>query len=197
MAQPQSKPQHLTYRDYVHLPADQRWELIDGEAVCMSPAPTTVHQRLVVAILAQLVNQLAGKRCEPFVAPFDVLLPRADEADDDVDTVLQPDIVVFCDPDKVRDKNARGAPDFVVEVLSPSTAGRDLVAKRRKYERAGVRELWFVHPVDRVVFVLRLVDGRFVDGQPTELDGATAVGVLDGVSIDWTVACARLGPVEP
>ncbi len=187
---------HHTYADYLGWPEDLRYEMIDGVAYLMSPAPSLDHQDIAGEIYRQLANALAGQDCRVFVAPVDVRIPKANEADENIDTVLQPDVFVVCNPDKLDRRGVRGAPDLVVEVLSPSTASHDHVRKRRVYERAGVREYWLVHPTDRMVTVYRLADNEYGKPQVQELADETAVGVLPGISIAWDDLVARLRPVE-
>ena len=115
-----------------------RWELIDGAAYAMSPAPKTNHQRLSFFIALEIGKYLEGRSCEAFSAPFDVRL-----ADD---TVVQPDLSVICDKSKIDEKGCSGAPDLVVEILSDSTAYKDETEKRLLYERVGVREYWIINP---------------------------------------------------
>jgi len=136
----------FTYADYCTWPEEERWELIDGEAYAMAPAPARVHQDVVVAIAARIYGALGGTACRVYIAPFDVRLPDRDEADEVVTTVVQLDIAVICDPAKLDDKGCRGAPDWIIEVLSPATAAKDQIQKRALYERHGVREYWLVHP---------------------------------------------------
>ena len=153
MGQPLRKsPTIFTYADYCRWPDDERWELIEGMAYRMV-TPGLVHQAVVGELFLQIANYLRGKPCRPFIAPFDVRLPRGNEADEEVTTVVQPDISVICDPDKLDDRGCRGAPDWVIEVLSPNTAAKDQIQKLAAYEQAGVREVWLVHPTDRVVIV--------------------------------------------
>ncbi|MFT3759780.1 Uma2 family endonuclease [Thauera sp.] len=182
-----------TYADYLTWPDDVRYELIDGVPHAMSPAPSRTHQEILQQIASQVLNSLDGKPCRPFIAPFDVRLPHGNEANGDIDTVVQPDLVVVCDRDKLDERGCRGAPDWVVEVLLPSTAGRDLITKRRLYERAGVREYWLVHPVDHVVTVYRLQDGAFGAPDIHELKETLAVGVLPEIVIDWERALRNVG----
>ena len=145
-----------TYEDYCQLPDDRRYELIDGEFYEMSPAPSSVHQRTVLKLarlLADWVDQHGLG--EVFIAPFDVLLSLWD--------TLQPDIL-FVAADRQHIITARaceGPPDLVVEVLSPSTSRRDLVLKRERYARFGVREYWLVDPVARSIEVLTWQEGAF------------------------------------
>ena len=187
---------HYTYADYLQWPDDARYELIDGEALLMSPAPLVEHQEVAGEVFRQLANQLDGQPCRPYIAPVDVRLPRADEADAAIDTVVQPDVLVVCDPHKIDRRGVRGAPDWVLEVLSPSTAAHDQIAKRRTYERAGVREYWLVHPGDRTLTVYVLENGRYGRPEIYELKDATPIGVLPGVSIAWDALSERLPKPE-
>ena len=145
----------FTYGDYRTWPDDERWELIDGVAYDMSPAPGSRHQMVSSELVAQLVTHLRNSSCRVLAAPFDVRLPHGNQQDDDIDTVVQPDIVVVCDRNKLDDKGCKGAPDLVIEILSPSTASKDLHEKFSLYERVGVKEYWIVHPLDRTVIVFR------------------------------------------
>ena len=194
MGLPQRDGARHTYGEYLTWDDGQRWELIDGVAYAMSPPPTFDHQRVVLEIAYQLRRALEGKRCEAAIAPIDVRLPKGHERDEDVSDVVQPDVLVVCDPAQIDARGVQGAPDFAGEVTSPSTASHDHVRKRRLYERAGVRELWFVHPVDRHVTVCRLAEGVYGKPDVRALEGETVVGVLDGVAIQWGPVVARLAP---
>ena len=187
---------HYTYADYLTWPDDARYELIDGEAFLMAPAPLIEHQEVAGDVYHQLRNQLDGKPCRPYIAPVDVRLPRADEADAAIDTVVQPDVLVVCDPAKIDRRGVRGAPDWLLEVLSPSTAAHDQIAKRRTYERAGVREYWLVHPSDRTLTVYVLDNGQYGRPEIYELKDATPIGVLPGVAIAWDALIERLPKPE-
>jgi len=190
------KEKHYTYADYLQWPDETRYELIDGEAFLMSPAPLVEHQEVAGEVYRQLANQLDGKPCRPFIAPVDVRLPRKDETDAAIDTVVQPDVLVVCDLSKIDRRGVRGAPDWLLEVLSPSTAAHDQIAKRRTYERAGVREYWLVHPGDRTLTVYVLDNGQYGRPEIYELKDATPVGVLPGVSISWDALVERLPKPE-
>jgi len=185
MSRPLRDPGRHTYGEYCGWPEDQRYELIDGLAFAMAPAPTRQHQRLSFELAREVANALEGSGCEVNVAPFDVRLPEGDEADDDIDTVVQPDISVVCDPSKLDDKGCRGAPDWVIEVLSPGSAGHDQVRKLALYERHGVTEYWLVHPVDRVVIIYRLEDGAYGRPVVSELQGRSGCRACPGAEIDW------------
>lgn len=183
------------YGDYLTWPDNVRYELLDGEAYLMAPAPDLVHQDVAGEIFRQVANKLQGKPCRPFIAPVDVRLPKRNEADEAIDTVVQPDVLVVCDPSKLDRRGVRGAPDWVVEVLSPSTAGHDQIKKLKIYERHGVREYWLVHPIDRVLTIYRLQENEYGKPEIVELQGSTAVSVLPDVEILWDELVERL-PVE-
>ena len=117
--------EHFTYADYAKWPEDERWELIEGVAYAMA-APSRIHQKYILEMSVQIATYLRGKSCEVYPAPFDIRLPNHNEADNDVDTTVQPDLAVICDKNKLDDKGCRGAPDWIIEVLSPSTALNDL-----------------------------------------------------------------------
>lgn len=106
--------QHDTYGDYLSWPDDVRYELIDGDAYLMSPAPDLPHQDVAGEIYRQAANMLIGMPCRAFIAPVDVRLPKQNEADDQIDTVVQPDVLVVCDSDKLDKRGVRGAPDWIV-----------------------------------------------------------------------------------
>jgi Uma2 family endonuclease len=186
MGQPAtSHPDRFTYGDYYNWDDGERWELIDGEAYCMSPAPTRLHQEILGGMHAQIYASLAGKPCRVYMAPFDIRLPKGNEADALIDTVVQPDISVICESKKLDDRGCRGAPDWIIEILSPSTAARDQIRKRDLYEREGVREYWLVHPQDKMLYIYRLVDSGYGPPEILPTEGITPVACLAGVEIDW------------
>jgi Uma2 family endonuclease len=195
MGLPLRDTQRHTYGEYLTWPEDIRYELIDGEAYLMAPAPVPDHQRLVGELFRQIADALEGGRCEVFVAPFDVRLPRGDEPDEQIDTVVQPDLTVVCDPNKIDARGCRGAPDWVIEVLSPTTAAHDQTVKLAAFERAGVTECWFVHPWDRTAAVYLLESGRYGRPAISELVGSLASRSVPRVTIDWARALRDRPPV--
>lgn len=178
--------ERFTYEQYLTWPDDERWELIDGQAYAMNPAPSFRHQELALSIAVQLSNQLKGKQCKPMVAPFEVKLTEADAFGNPNIHVVEPDVLVFCDPDKATERGLDGAPDWVLEILSDSTSWKDQTIKLALYERFGVREYWVLNPETGVLLVHRLVDGKF--RAPASYLGAVEVPVeiLPGVVIDLT-----------
>ena len=176
------------YRNYRSWPDEERWELIEGQAWSMSPAPTRRHQGLSARLFLSIDVFLKGKPCQAYIAPFDVLLPAADEDDDDVDTVVQPDIVVFCDKTKLTKAGARGAPDITVEIVWPATAKKDQNDRFRLYEKHRVREYWGVDPGNESIQVWRLKsEGGYDSGELRDLlrdPSPIASRVLEGFSVD-------------
>jgi Uma2 family endonuclease len=195
MGLPQRDAHRHTYADYLAWPERVRYELLDGIAYLMSPAPSRQHQELLGELFYQVRASLQGGGCRAYIAPFDVRLPKGDEADERVDTVLQPDLLVVCDSAKLDARGMRGAPDWVVEVLSPATAAHDQTLKLAAYERARVPEVWLVHPVDRVLTLYRFRSADSSFGRPAvhELRGQTAVAAIPGLTIDWDRVQAQLG----
>lgn len=148
-----------TYGDYKEWPDDERWELIDGVAWDLSSAHNRFHQGVSVNLSVLIANFLEGNECKVYHAPFDVLLPAFDgQEEDDVDTVVQPDISVICNPDRLTYKGCTGAPDWIIEILSPYTSKKDIDIKHHLYERHGVREYWLVDPGNRYLHVY-VLDG--------------------------------------
>ena len=137
----------FTSQDYVNWPEDERWEIIAGEAYAMTPAPSIKHQRISRHLISLFDRFFKGRECEPFEAPTDVFF--------DQQNVVQPDLLVVSDQNKITEKNIQGAPDLIVEILSPSTAVKDKREKKALYERFGVCEYLIVYPAEELV-------GRFV-----------------------------------
>lgn len=175
----QQENERYTYADYCTWDDSERWELIEGVPYAMSPAPAPKHQAISGEFHAQLHAFLKGKPCKLFAAPFDVRL----NADQDDDTVVQPDLVVICDRSKIDDKGCKGAPDLVIEILSPSTARHDRIVKFQQYQRAGVREYWIVDPDTKSLQACILENGRYFVTAYADTDTAS-VGVLEGCEID-------------
>ncbi len=184
--------ERFTYGDYLTWDDGERWELIDGVPYNMSPAPRLRHQAISRELLTEFSLYLRGKQCQVFAAPFDVRLPEADENDDLVETVLQPDLSVICDRTKLDEAGCRGAPDLIIEILSPATAHKDLKVKFDRYERAGVREYWIVDPAGETVQLFTVgCNGKY--GRP-ELFGAgdrVKVGLFPELKIDLAVVFAE------
>jgi Uma2 family endonuclease len=178
--------EEFTYSDYLRWPDNRRWEVIHGTAFDMSPAPSTEHQRVLRKLLVHFDNFLTDTPCEVFSAPFDVRFPEGDERDDDIDTVVQPDISVICDGSKIDENGCKGSPDIIIEILSPSTAKKDMQEKFTLYEHHGVKEYWLVFPFEHVIEVFTLSEpGTY--GRPAAIyaeDDMLPVGLFPGLEID-------------
>lgn len=186
MGLPARKQGEFRFADYQSWPERERWQLLDGTAYAMAP-PNWAHQQVVVELSGQLRDALKGNPCRLSIAPTGVRLPRANEADDNVRTVFEPDLLVVGDGSKIDSRGIRGAPDVVIEVLSPSTASFDQIEKRQAYERAGVRELWLIDVGNGSVMIYRQREsGRpgFAAPEIVRTCGKVAIEALPGVALD-------------
>ena len=184
--------ERFTYGDYLTWDDGERWELIDGVPYNMSPAPRARHQRILGELHRQVANWLFGKQCQVFLAPYDVRLPEADENDNLVETVVQPDLLVICDRDKLDEAGCRGAPDLIIEILSPGTAHKDLKVKFDRYERAGVREYWIVDPVGATVQIFTLgPEGKYGRPEAFGTGDQVKVGLFPELEIDLAAVFAE------
>ncbi len=183
MALPAEKERY-TFADILTWKESGRIEIINGEAVMMA-LPSRIHQKISFEIGRQIGNYLEGKKCEVYPAPFGVrLFERDGDAPDDVDTLVEPDISVICDKNKLDKHGCKGAPDMVIEILSPSTVRHDRFVKLALYQRAGVREYWIVEPETKTVQVYTLESGIL---QPRAFYGpedVAKVNVLNGCFIE-------------
>jgi Uma2 family endonuclease len=166
-----------SYADYLKWQFEERIELIRGKIFKMPPARATKHQQCVGEIFRQVSNQVHRSSCKAFVAPFDVrLTPIQKPESDKIYTVVQPDVCVVCDPAKIDAKGCIGAPDLIVEVLSPGNTDREMNEKFEIYQENGVKEYWLVEPNDRIVLVYILDEtGKYIGLKPfTESETLTS-----------------------
>jgi len=176
-----------TYADYLKWTFEERLELIKGKLFKMSPAPNRVHQKLSGEIFRELSNYLIGKPCEVYAAPFDVRLPRKSKDDKDILTVVQPDICVICDPSKLDDRGCIGAPDIVVEILSPGNNKKELQNKYEIYEESGVKEYWIISPQNETFLKYTLAeDGKFQTSHLMTIGDKVTTSILPGFVLDLT-----------
>jgi Uma2 family endonuclease len=174
------KQEYFTYEDYLTWDTDERYELIKGVPYLMSPAPTRIHQKILGMLHLKFAEYLDDKTCNVYIAPIDVRL----DPDGFDDTVVQPDLLVVCDPAKETDQGISGAPDVVVEILSPSTASFDMGGKFNLYFEAGVTEYWIVDPDAQSVrvFVRKEAPNFTINNYGNE--DAVPVAVLGGLTIN-------------
>lgn len=182
-----------TYADYFKWKFEERVELIRGRIFKMSPAPSRIHQKLSGHIFNKLSNFLEGKKCEVYAAPFDVRIPRKSKDDKDIITVLQPDICVICDSSKLDARGCLGAPDIVVEILSPGNNTKELKNKYEVYEEAGVKEYWVVSPQDENFVVYTLKNGGYVASRQMVAGDVVTSSVLDGFALNLEQLFAKIG----
>ena len=175
----------FTYKDYLTWNDNERWELINGVAYNMTPAPSVNHQRVSRQLLLQIGIFLSDKSCEVFSAPLDVRLPEPNEKDEYTKNVVQPDIFVVCDSSKLDEKGCKGAPDLIIEIVSPSSASIDNIKKLKQYEKNGVKEYWIVHPIYKIVTIYKIMENGLY-GKPENYSEKDKIDVelLKGLTID-------------
>ncbi|WP_392447927.1 Uma2 family endonuclease [Capnocytophaga canis] len=150
-----------TYADYLLWKFEERVELLKGKIFKMSPAPSLKHQRISLNITLFLGNYFKNQKCQLFVAPFDVRLPKKEEKGDNIHTVVQPDLCIICDESKLDERGCIGAPDLIIEILSPGNSKKEMKNKFELYQESGVEEYWIVNPTDENILVNVLEDGKY------------------------------------
>ncbi|GAB4334624.1 MAG: Uma2 family endonuclease [Flammeovirgaceae bacterium] len=172
-----------TYADYLTWDFLERVELIKGKVWKMSPAPSRKHQQISREISRFLSMYFHGKKCEFYVAPFDVRLPKKGE--NEVYTVVQPDICIICDSSKLDEQGCIGAPDLIMEILSPGNSKKEMRDKFEVYEDAGVKEYWIINPLDKNILVYLLNEkGKFIGLKPFTEDMKVSPFLFPDLEID-------------
>ena len=175
--------ERYSWAEYLRWPEGERYELVEGVPYAMSPAPGRRHQEISGEMFHQMYSALRGRSCRVFHAPFDVKLSAED--DDDAPTVLQPDITVTCDPGKLTRQGVSGAPDLVVEIVSPDSGLADRRRKFDLYQAFGVGEYWIVDQDESLVEVHRLEsDGRYTRSGVYGSDDRLSAGVVPDLEIE-------------
>jgi len=177
-----------TYADYLKWEGPQRYQLFNGEAFQMA-SPSVIHQGILMELSIQFGSWLRGKPCQVFASPLDVrLFPKEDNSDD---TVLQPDLLVVCDKNKIVKGSVNGAPDLIIEIMSPSNTRRELFLKFQYYLEAGVREYWVIEPEEKKVQVHIYERGRYISAIYKD-SAHISVSVLPGLEIALDDIWARI-----
>lgn len=173
-----------TYQDYLLWSEDERIEIIDGR-LYMQAAPSRTHQKMLSELHRQLANYLIGKACEVYPGPFEVVLCFEEENQNESRNVFEPDITVVCDTSKLDESGCKGAPDMVIEIISPSTGRKDKMEKFHKYEQAGVQEYWIVEPQEKIVTVF-ILEESLTYGRPSLYsdEQEIQVSIFDDLRID-------------
>lgn len=186
-----AEKERYTYADYLEWPDDERVELIEGVPVMMAP-PQFIHQKVVMELSRQISNYLLDRPCLVLPAPFGVrLFEEAEDEPELIDTVVEPDITVICDRSKIDKQGYKGAPAWIIEVLSPSTGSHDRSVKYKLYERAGVGEYWLVDPESKVVQTFSLEEGLFRTGDYLVGGGTLRSATFPELTIDLDRAFAE------
>lgn len=174
-----------TYADYLLWQFDERVELLRGKIKQMS-APSMKHQRLVTRLTREVANALWKTPCQTFVAPFDVRLTRTQKASNrEVTTVVQPDLCVICDAGKLDEKGCIGAPDLVIEVLSPGNSRTEMKDKFELYQESGVLEYWIVSPIEKTIQVWVLdKTGHYIGKQPKVEGDILTTPIVPNLALD-------------
>jgi Uma2 family endonuclease len=186
-----------TYADYLLWRFDERVELIKGKILKMSPAPSRRHQGISSRIHILIGNHIFRYQCSVYSAPFDVRLPISEDlniskkykkkakklADGKILTVVQPDLTIVCDPEKLDDRGCIGAPDLVIEILSPGNKQIELSDKFEIYQEAGIKEYWIVEPVDEFVIVYTLSKGKYIGSKPYTAQNFIESDVVAGLKL--------------
>lgn len=162
-----------SYGDYLKWKFQERVEIIKGKIMAMSPAPNRLHQRISMKLTKAFLDVFNDHQCELYVAPFDVRFP---DSNGKIKTVVQPDLCVICDPNKLDEKGCIGAPDLIVEILSPGNSKREMKDKYELYQEQGVSEYWIVRPEEQHIQIYVLENGRYIGVQPVvEGDVVTSI----------------------
>lgn len=155
-----------SYADYLLWKFEERVELFKGKIYKMSPAPNLKHQTVSMNLTGEMYNIFKTHPCRFFSAPFDVRLPKKGKEDQEVFTVVQPDLCVVCDENKLDKRGCIGAPDLVIEILSPGNSKKEMKQKYELYEEAGVQEYWVVHPEEENITIFSLQNGKYIGLKP-------------------------------
>ncbi|MFD2200847.1 Uma2 family endonuclease [Shivajiella indica] len=184
---------NYTYADYLTWEMEEMVELIKGKVFKKAAAaPRRIHQWLTGNLYTEMNLFLKGKQCQAYIAPFDVRLPINSKKDDKISTVVQPDICVVCDMDKLDDRGCIGAPDLVVEVLSPGNKQVELQHKYQVYEESGVKEYWLVDPEGQTLLIYTLIHGRYQASRLMTTGDIVKSSVILGFELDLEVFFAEI-----
>ncbi len=173
-----------SYADYLTWEIDGMVELIKGKVFKMAAAPRRRHQEVSGKVFNKIFNFLEGKPCKVYPAPFDVRLPVHSKKNEDVFTVVQPDICVVCDPSKLDDAGCIGAPDLIVEILSPGNNRKELQNKYEVYEESGVKEYWIIHPSEQTLLIYTLEERKYIPSKLFTIGEVVSSKYIEGFSLD-------------
>jgi len=173
-----------SYADYLTWQIDEMVEIIKGKVFKAAAAPRRKHQEVSGRVFTRLHNFLENNTCKVFIAPFDVRLHVKSKKDEDIFTVVQPDICVVCDRSKLDQAGCIGAPDLIVEILSPGNNKKDIKYKYEVYEESGVQEYWIIHPDEQTLLVYTLTDGSYVPSRLFTIGDVVSSQCVTGFDLD-------------
>jgi len=176
-----------TYKDYLTYDENERIEIIEGEIVSMSPAPSRIHQEVITEILFKIRQYIESNNgpCKVYAAPFDVILKNDDEDVTNSKNIVQPDISVICDKSKLTDKGCTGSPDMIVEIVSPFNPRNDYIKKLSLYEEFKVKEYWIVNPMEKNILVYTLTHDGYGAPKMYTFNDKIKVNIYDNLEIDF------------
>lgn len=191
MPLPQEEKKY-TYEDYLKWSEDERWEIINGVPY-LQAAPSPSHQLISGELYRQFANYLQGKTCKAYLAPFCVRLADDDEKkNEDIKKVVEPDISIICDTSKIDGKGCNGAPDLIIEVMSPSSIKMDRLIKFNLYEKAGVREYWIVEPEGKIISVFTLQSNNRYGRPEIYTEDNKIVSTFPGLIVDLSALFPKI-----
>jgi Uma2 family endonuclease len=182
---------NYSYADYLSWTMDEMVEIIKGRVFKMT-APKRIHQEISWKIALEIGNYLLGKKCKAYSAPFDVRLPVKSRKNEDIFTVVQPDICVICDLEKLDDAGCIGAPDLIIEILSKGNNKKELKNKYEVYEESGVKEYWIIHPEEQTLIINKLVDGKYISSRLLTTGDEVTTSILPGFVLNLTAVFDNL-----
>lgn len=176
-----------TYDDYLKFTDNEIVEIIDGRISAMSPAPSRIHQELIMEISAEIRNYIKSNngKCKVYPAPFDVVLVSENQNATDSKNIVQPDISVICDKSKLTDKGCTGSPDMIIEIISPFNPSNDYVRKLNLYEQFKIKEYWIVNPMKKNILVYTLTDNGYNMPDMYTFNDKVKVNIYNDLEIDF------------
>jgi Uma2 family endonuclease len=178
-----------TYNEYLAYPEGERIEIIEGHIYNMAAAPSRIHQKIITEMLFKIRQYIESNNgdCEVYPAPFDVILKNDDEDAVNSKNIVQPDISVICDKNKLTDKGCTGSPDMIIEVVSPFNPSSDYVRKLNLYDQYRVREYWIVNPIEETILVYKFdeVTNQYAAPKAYTFNDKIKVGIYDNLHIDF------------
>lgn len=176
-----------TYKDYLSYDEGERIEIIEGELINMSPAPSRIHQKIILKLSTLIENYIQSNngQCEVYPAPFDVILKNDYDEILNTKNIVQPDISIICDKNKLTDKGCTGSPDMIVEVVSEYNPRNDYIKKLNLYEQFKVKEYWIVNPMRNNILVYTLTDVGYDAPTSYTFKDKVKVNIYNNLEIDF------------